>query len=151
MNKTTPLYYMLFLCLGFLTLASCNNSSEKVKNAEEAVTKADSNLIDANQEYLAEVANYKRETSDKIAANDKSIVEFKARVAQEKKSARADYLAKVTKLEQKNSDLKKRMDDYKADSKEQWGNFKTEFNHDMDEIGSAFKDLTVKNVNTSKK
>lgn len=141
------------LCLGIstLALASCNNSSDKVKNAEAAVTKADSNLIDANQEYLTEVENYKKETTEKIAANDKSIAEFKARVAQEKKSARADYLTKVEKLEKKNSDLKKRMDDYKAQSKEQWEGFKTEFNHDMDEIGNAFKDLTVKNVKTSKK
>lgn len=143
--------YMLCLGLSTLTLVSCNNSSDKVKNAEAAVTKADSNLIDANQEYLTEVENYKKETTEKIAANDKSIAEFKARVAQEKKSARADYLAKVETLEKKNSDLKKRMDDYKAQSKEQWEGVKTEFNHDMDEIGNAFKDLTVKNVKTSKK
>jgi hypothetical protein len=130
---------------------SCNNSSEKVKNAEAAVTKADSNLVNANQEYLTEIENYKKETAEKIATNDKSIVEFKARVAQEKKSARADYLAKVEALEKKNSDLKKRMDDYKADSKEKWDMFKTEFNHDMEEIGKSFKDLTVKNVKTSSK
>ncbi|MFN0047523.1 MAG: hypothetical protein ACKVOU_00200 [Cytophagales bacterium] len=42
--------------------------------------------------------------------------------------------------------MKKKMDDYKEDGKENWEKFKTEFNHDMDEIGNAFKDLTVKNV-----
>lgn len=145
------LMYVLCLCLSTLSLVSCNNSSEKVKNAEEAVTKADSNLVNANQEYLTEIENYKKETAEKIATNDKSIVEFKARVAQEKKSARADYLAKVEALEKKNSDLKKRMDDYKADSKEKWDMFKTEFNHDMEEIGKSFNDLTVKNVKTSSK
>jgi hypothetical protein len=38
------------------------------------------------------------------------------------------------------------MEDYKVDTKEQWESFKTEFSHDMDEMGKAFKDLTVKNV-----
>ena len=38
------------------------------------------------------------------------------------------------------------MDEYKADGKENWEKFKAEFNHDMDGLGSAFKDLTVKNV-----
>jgi hypothetical protein len=39
-----------------------------------------------------------------------------------------------------------KMDNYKADSKENWEKFKVEFSRDMDELGAAFKDLTVKNV-----
>ena len=38
------------------------------------------------------------------------------------------------------------MSDYKADGKENWEKFKAEFGHDMDELGNAFRDLTVKNV-----
>ena len=38
------------------------------------------------------------------------------------------------------------MDDYKETGKENWLIFKMEFNRDMDELGQAFKDLTVKNV-----
>ena len=49
-------------------------------------------------------------------------------------------------MEQKNTDLKRRLDDYKQDGKENWEKFKIEFNRDMDELGKAFKDLTVKNV-----
>ena len=49
-------------------------------------------------------------------------------------------------LEVKNSDMRMRMDNYKEDGKDNWETFKTEFSHDMDELGKAFKDLTVKNV-----
>ena len=42
--------------------------------------------------------------------------------------------------------MKKKMDDYKAEGKDKWNEFKIEFNRDMEEIGKAFKDLTVKNV-----
>jgi hypothetical protein len=41
--------------------------------------------------------------------------------------------------------MKKRMDDYKADGKENWIKFKDEFNRDMQELGKSFKDFTVKN------
>ena len=38
------------------------------------------------------------------------------------------------------------MDEYNQEGKENWEKFKTEFSHDMDELGKAFKDLTVKNT-----
>jgi Holliday junction resolvase RusA-like endonuclease len=38
------------------------------------------------------------------------------------------------------------MDDYKAESKDQWESFKTEFSRDMDNLGKAFKDLSEDNI-----
>ena len=49
-------------------------------------------------------------------------------------------------LEQKNTELKKILSDYKDEGQDKWTSFKNEFNHDMDELGKAFKDLTVKNL-----
>lgn len=85
------------------------------------------------------------QTAARTEANNKSIAEFNARTSNEKKELQAEYQKKIAELEQKNSDMKKRMDEYKADSKEQWDAFKAEFNRDMDELGIALKDLTVKN------
>ncbi len=53
----------------------------------------------------------------------------------------------MAELENKNSDLKKKLSDFKDDDKDKWISFKEEFNHDMDELGLAFKNLTVENVN----
>jgi chromosome segregation ATPase len=89
---------------------------------------------------------YRKEKEEKIEANTKSILEFNERISKEKKEAREEYTAKIAALEQKNSDLKKKMDDYKADGKESWETFKAEFTHDMDELGKAIVDLQVKNV-----
>lgn len=129
-----------------LVLTSCSTSSEKVENAEQGVTEANNALENANQEYLTDMENYRTETTTKIAANNQSIADFNIRIDKEKKEVKADYQKKIAALEQKNSDMKKRMDDYKANGKEQWETFKTEFSRDMDELGQAFKDLTVKNV-----
>jgi len=129
-------------------IISCGNSSssENVEDAQDEVAEANENLNEANEAYMIEMKSYRSDADKKIAANNKSIEEFKARVDQEKKEAKAYYLRKIEELEQKNSDMKKRMDDYKADGKEQWETFKTEFNHDMDEMGNAIRDIGVNNV-----
>ena len=109
------------------------------------MVEAHEDLDKANETYLADVATYRIETADKINANNQSIIEFNERIEHEKKDAKADYKKKISELETKNSDMKKRLEEYKVDSKENWEIFKTEFNYDMDELGKAFKDLTVKN------
>ncbi len=144
--KKSILALTVFAIIAGAILTSCNTPAEKVKDAQTNVTQANKDLDAANKEYLADIENYRNETADKITANDKSIVEFKARIEHEKKGAKAEYNKKITELEQKNSDLKKKLDDYKSDGKEKWETFKAEFSHDMDELGQAFKDLTVNNV-----
>jgi phage terminase small subunit len=141
--KTLKLTGILFATS--LAVTSCSTSSEKVETAKENVVEAHDDLDKANEAYLADIASYRIETADKINANNQSVVEFNARIEHEKKDARAEYKKKIPELEVKNSDMKKRLDDYKADSKENWEMFKTEFNYDMEELGKAFKDLTVNN------
>lgn len=127
-------------------LTSCTSSAEKLEEAKKDAVEANSDLTKANEEYLTDIENYRKETADKIAANERSIAEFEARIATEKKEARAEYKEKIIKLEQKNSDARKKMDEYKAEGKESWEIFKAEFNHDMEELGKAFKDLGNNNV-----
>jgi hypothetical protein len=132
--------------IGSSIMTGCNSASDKVVIAQENVAEANSDLDQANKEYLAEVENYRIETAARIAANDESIREFNARVEKDKRAANADYKKKMAELQQKNVDMKLRMDNYREEGKDKWVIFKTEFSHDMDEMGKAFKDLTVKNV-----
>ncbi|MES2517445.1 MAG: peptidase M23 [Bacteroidota bacterium] len=144
MKKTIIALSISTLLVG--SIVSCNSPAKKVENAQNEVIEANQNLDKANQDYENDIENYRKETSMKIAENDSSIVAFKARISKEKKAAKADYEMKIAALEQKNSDMKLRMENYKEEGKEKWEIFKTEFTHDMDELGKAFKDLTVKNV-----
>jgi hypothetical protein len=144
--KTTFFALTIFAFITSTAVLSCNSAEKKVENSETKVEDANKDLVVANEEYLADVANYKKETIEKIAANEKSIIEFNGRIANEKKDAKVKYKQKIAELEMKNTDLKLKMENYNADGKENWEKFKTEFNHDMDELGKAFKDLTVKNT-----
>ena len=126
-------------------LISCSTSSEKVENAQNNVKEANKDLDKANEEYLKDVEAYKKETADKVMSNDQIIAELKAKLKHEKKAAKAEYNRKVDELEQKNNEMKKKMDDYKTDGKEKWELFKADFNKGMDEIGKSLKDLTSSN------
>jgi len=96
---------------------------------------------------MEDVVNYRKETANKIAENELRIAEFTSKIENEKEEAKVDYRKKITELKQKNNEMKLRMDDYEVDGKERWNMFKTEFSHDMDELGKAFKDLVIKNTN----
>lgn len=145
MKKSISTIVASFL-LTAVVLTSCNNSGEKLENAEENLKEANQELNEANEEYLLEIENYKRETAAKNEKNQQSIIEFEARIAGEKKEVREEYQKKIAELEQKNTDTKRRLDNYKAISKEEWEKFKAEFSHDMEEIGKAYNDLTTNNV-----
>ena len=145
MNKKAILAVAAVAMVSGTVLTSCSTSSEKLEDAKENVVKANKELDNANEEYLADVENYKKEITAKINGNKKSIAEFDERIAKEKKEVKADYKKKMAELRKQNSDLKKKMDDYKIEGKEKWESFKNEFNHDMDELGKAVKDLVVDN------
>ncbi len=134
-------------------LFACTSSSNKVENAKENVEEAKSDVNEANKElneanadYVKDMEAYRLLNADRVAANEKSIADFKIRIEKEKRENRAEYNKKLAELEAKNSDMKKKLDDYKGEGKDGWDKFKAEFNRDMDELGQAFKDLTVKNV-----
>ncbi len=128
----------------FLMFTSCDNAAQKVAKAEENVVDAEKDLQMAEEEYLADIEQYRLLSAEKIAANNRSIAEFNARIEQEKKEVRADYRSKIKELEIKNSDMKKKMDEYRVEGKDKWEIFKTEFGKDMDELGESISNFGKK-------
>jgi peptidoglycan hydrolase CwlO-like protein len=129
-----------------ILLTNCKNSAEKVENAQENVNDANKDLNKAEEDYQREIEDYRRETANEISENERKIEELRARADQEKKEVRADYNKKVDELQERNTRMKTRMDEYKADNREGWQNFKKEWRHDMDELGQAFRDIGKDNV-----
>jgi DNA anti-recombination protein RmuC len=141
---TTIINTTLFLAC--LSLASCTSAEKKVDKAEERVADAAEEMKDATADYHTEVANYKTESAQRFSENEQAALNFKARIDNEKKEARTEYYEKISVLEKRNSDMKLKLENYRADSQDSWKTFKEEFNHDMDELGKSFHDLTVNNV-----
>ena len=78
-----------------MAVIGCDSSAKKVENAQTDVAEAKADLKEAKDDYTQEIEAYKQETAEKIATNDKSITDFKTRIATEKKEAKADYNKKI--------------------------------------------------------
>ncbi|MFA9212973.1 MAG: hypothetical protein ACEQSR_03900 [Candidatus Methylacidiphilales bacterium] len=91
---------------------------------------------------------FKNETDLKLNNSDAQIKVLRGKNI---KFENKNKFEKQTKeLEQKNNDLRKRMNDYNEERKLIWEKFKLEINHDIDEIGIELKDITINNTKVKK-
>lgn len=133
------------LLLAGAIFTSCNTAAEKVDKAEDKSIKADEDFNTAKEEYLADIENFKKETNAKIEANNLTIADFKVKIATSKKDAQVYYQEQIAVLEQKNIAAKQKLDAYKVSGQDNWETFKAEFSRDMNDLGEAFKNFTIKN------
>ncbi|MDT8416095.1 MAG: hypothetical protein RQ735_12065 [Flavobacteriaceae bacterium] len=143
----SPIIASLFIAATLFLSCKESTPAEKVLNAEEKVVEANQELEEANEQYLIDIRDFRTLTAAKITANEQTIVEFKLKAKSQNGAAKADYEKKIAVLEQKNLEMKMKLDTYQASGKDNWESFKNEFNHDMTALGQAFKDLTVNNSN----
>lgn len=155
MNKKIKQSIYVIALASFATVAvfftSCDNnnnkySSERAEDAAEDLRDAKKDLDEAQREYTIKYNDFKREMDNKITENDKAIAALKADVRERNAEAKANWNTAVNDLERKNQSLKDRINDYKVDGNANWEEFKREFNHDMDRLGEALKDMTQNNV-----
>jgi len=143
--KNSIILLSVLLLAGASIFQSCESSAEKVKEENENVQEANEDLEEAKKEYEADVMKFKEEQLVAISENEKSIQDFKMKIASDKKAS-AEYKDEIVNLEMKNQMLSQKMDGYQSDSKEKWEAFKVEYRHDIESFGKAFKDLTTKNT-----
>ena len=155
MNKKIKQSIYVIALASFATVAvfftSCDNNnnkygSERAEDAAEELRDAKKDLDEAQREYTIKYNDFKREMDNKITENDKAIAALKADVRERNAEAKANWNTAVNDLERKNQSLKDRINDYKVDGNANWEEFKREFNHDMDRLGEALKDMTQNNV-----
>lgn len=127
------------------TFTRCNTPTQKLENAKENVDQAKDDLGKAKLEYIVEIENFRKETAERMVSNEQRIAELKADIAKEKYETRVLNEKKIAELEKKNRDMRKRMDEFSEDGMDNWTSFKTEFNHDMEELGNALKDFFTHN------
>jgi chromosome segregation ATPase len=129
-------------------LTGCQSSGTKVENAEQNVQDAKDKVEVAQQELNQAIKDsiqqFRKDEAERISANEKSIVEFKAKIAKEDQESKARNEQRLAELEQQNRDMKTRLEQFKEDTKDNWEAFSFKFKHDMDNLGQAFKAFVVK-------
>ncbi len=134
------IFAVLLLIAGAL-LTGCEKTRE---NANEKVKQANQDMADAQAQYDKEWQQFKSDTELKIDANQKQIDDFKAAMKTTSKKFKSKYKNEVLTLEQKNIELRKKLNDYKFDGKDNWEKFKQDFNNNMDSVGNALKGIFEK-------
>ncbi|SHG52062.1 hypothetical protein SAMN05443549_104313 [Flavobacterium fluvii] len=135
---------MMFLTA--ITVVSCKPATKEEKEATEKVKDANKEFIDAKKEATAEEWKAFKNSGDSIIIkNEERIAELKLKIKNTGSAIDAKYEKNIEILEQKNKDLKVKMETHKNGANEDWQSFKREFNHDMHELGQSLKDLTVDN------
>jgi dynactin complex subunit len=124
-----------FMVIGVMLIGCFENSEKSKQDIKENIKE--------NEAYKLEMDEYRFRITEQITTNENSIIAFRSRIANQKKEARADYEKKINDLNNKNTDLKMRLDAFNADNKESWELFKVEFGRDMDELGNALHDFTI--------
>lgn len=153
MKKVISILIATIIVLTSPYFMGCQSPTEKVDKAENKVEDAKQNLSDVQKAAALEAqktANaeawkaFKAESEETIRQNDNRIAELRVKTKKNGKIIDAMLETKIAAIEQRNRDMKARIDNYDK-SQSDWDLFKREFNHDMDGLGQAFKDLAVDN------
>lgn len=150
--KKTILNLALTTFIVATVLVGCQDKSKQEAEAKENVENAKENLDDAKAELSVarraateqEWQAFKDSTNATIKQNEIRIAEMKAELKKTGKTIDSEYSKKIQELEEKNKEIKNKLEVYKNDTNSDWQSFKKEFRHDMDDLGQSLKNFTVK-------
>ena len=140
-------YFILtvtMLIAGLVLTGFYMNRDKYDKNYQDKDKQASQGAKKEKAKFDKEWKEFKSNAELKINANEKRIGEFKVKIKTASIEVKADYDKEITVLEQKNVELKKKINEYKYEGKDKWEEFKQSFNRDMDIVGKALKDFFAK-------
>ena len=134
---------------------SCQSNEQKVDDAKNKVQDARQDLIKAQTDaYNAEAAKinaeewkaFKIEIDNNTKNNELRIAELRVQLEKPGKIFDPIYKNRIEVLEQKNLDMKNRLNAYKK-SQSDWEVFKSEFNQDMKELQKSLREFSFDSKN----
>lgn len=139
------LRFTLGVMLATVSITANAQQDKKSEKARKEVAEAKEDLRLAKIDSVEDYNKFKIDADAKIAQNKIKIKELKEQKMSDNADIKEKYQKKIFVLEQKNNDLKKKIDESDKTISSKWSSFKKEFNHDMEELGKAFKDIGVDN------
>lgn len=137
---------LLLWLLSGVIITGCQSSEQKINRSKEDLkeehikTKAEAEKLASANEWQT----FRITSRIEIAKNDIRIIELKTKMLESGKAHDQVFANRIESLESNNKYLRLKIENYEINQSD-WESFKREFNHDMDEFGQAFKDLTVDN------
>jgi hypothetical protein len=116
---------------------------ENLKEEKKDVVVAKQDLKVAQKDSVSEYQKLTKESEIKFKSNEKSIADLRAAITKNNSKEQATDQKKVSILEDKNNSLKKELAEYKVLGETQFTAFKSEYNHDQDQLAKELKDFKI--------
>ena len=129
--KKKNLTFALTLVMAVAALTVFGQEDKKAKEARKDVASSQKDLREAKKDSAADFQKFKKAAEAKISDNKKKIAELRTQKSNDSKDLKEKYDKKVLALEQKNNDLKKKIETADNTQTSMWVAFKQEFNNDM--------------------
>jgi hypothetical protein len=127
----------------FKYVKDTDNDSLKTGAIKKAipVKEVEYKKIVLKNEIVDEWTLYKIKTEKKIKSNELIIDEIKN--GKDIPGNKNKFNRQISRLEQKNNDLRKKMNDYNEEAKAKWEKFKLSMSHDIDAIAIEIQDVSI--------
>ncbi len=142
MKKKILTLTALVMVTGFTAFSQ---EDKKAKEARKDVAEAKQDLKEARIDSAADFQKFKKDAETIIAENKTKISDLKIKKIDGSKEDKQKYDKKIAALEKRNNELRKKIETCDSTKTSMWTSFKQEFNHDMNELGLAIKDIGVDN------
>jgi hypothetical protein len=131
-----------------LTVAACQKSSEeKVADARGNLNEANKELQETQREVRAEWQQdwltFKSEMDERVAANERLIIERRAEVAKLDERYRDQYDDLLDDVERRNNELRDKIANAKDEGDVLWEQFKTDTKNALDSLEASIKSIQV--------
>lgn len=147
MKRIAYLFSVLTLFSGLL-LSSCATTTDDDTtdndNRDTVVIEQNNNDVTVRLATTEEWAAFKTDAEQRIEANEKRIEELKVKLKKPGKLLDKMYEDRIAKLRERNRELRAKIAGYET-TQTDWEKFKSEFNHDMNELGKAIDDIFTDN------
>ncbi len=140
MKKINNIIMLLVITAGVL-IVSCGPSSKKTEEARAGAQIAQNNLNIAIQDSINDFKKFKMESLNKVYNYEKNISEIKNQISKEKKDDQIKYQKSLIALQLKNEELKRDLESYKNEIKDEWNVYKIRINNKLDNINDSISNF----------
>lgn len=147
--KSSTFAITMFAIIFAFTAQSCDRSSDNMESAQTDVIEADRDLEIAQSEIEADVQIYRQKTASDIRDNNLAISDIKDRIENEDQDTRAAHHTRIAELEKENSDLKRKIDNYRITDRNNWDQFRDDFSSSMDDLGNSLDNFFSRTTTSS--
>jgi len=144
MPAKTLIIFVALAIMSVTTLASCSGSARNLRNAKKNITISHNATSLIDEACLNDITIFRQEIVVQFAKNDSFMQMHKEELREEYKETNPYYKNEIAKLEEKQLDLKIRLDNYVTNGSENWSIFKAQFTTEMFELNNSYEELRVK-------